>query len=60
MIAEVMAIILMFVALALIPIASVVRKHITNHDIAEINRCIEECDRNNETFREDKKGGDSQ
>lgn len=61
MIAEVMATILLFVAILVLGILSIVRTQIEKREVRKINKYIEECDRNNETFKEDnKKGGNTQ
>jgi len=58
---ETIAIILLFLMILIWGISPKIKAKIDKHEVKKLNKYIEECDRNNETFKEDKKkGGDTQ
>ena len=58
---ETIAIILLFVMILIWGISPKIKAQMDKREVRKINKYIEKCDRNNETFRKDKKkGGDTQ
>lgn len=57
---EVMITILLFVAILIWGISPIVKAKIDKREVRKINHYIEECDKNNETYRDNNKGGNTQ